>query len=45
MQAAVRLAILALICSDTQGFMGPAPFEAARFALPDTGRSLAVNLR
>jgi uncharacterized protein (DUF2141 family) len=31
--------------NDAQGFMGPAPFEAAKFALPDAGRSLTVNLR
>jgi uncharacterized protein (DUF2141 family) len=31
--------------NDAQGFMGPAPYEAARFALPAAGRSLAVNLR
>jgi uncharacterized protein (DUF2141 family) len=31
--------------NDAQGFMGPAPFEAARFALPAAGRSMAVNLR
>jgi len=31
--------------NDAQGFMGPAPFEAAKFALPDAGRSMTVNLR
>jgi uncharacterized protein (DUF2141 family) len=31
--------------NDAQGFMGPAPFEAARFALPAAGRSMTVNLR
>jgi uncharacterized protein (DUF2141 family) len=36
---------MATFSNDAQGFMGPAPFEAAKFALPDAGRSLTVNLR
>jgi uncharacterized protein (DUF2141 family) len=36
---------MATFSNDAQGFMGPAPFEAAKFVLPDAGRSLTVNLR